>query len=508
MNSTLDKKVLILPAVMSLMIALLLLYKYSYPISWDVYYHIHMANLYMNNGLVFWDYSTVAPKGRLIMYPPLFHLLLGFLSKIFGVETFKVALIAQPIFAFILVFTITFVAYKLSENNVKVALFTGIFSMLSFATFNRAVICTPATLAMASFMLCLFFYYEAFKMNDIKKILLSAIFFSLVCNLHMATAIITCGVLFLYTVYLILSRKINWKYLVIYVILAFVLSTPWWMYVYINYGIVFNSIAGSYLRPDEFLIKYYGIIPFLFTILGYYVLYRDKSEKSIFLVIWSLSIILLSQVPLFGVDTVSIRIFEVSAYPLILIAGIGADYFFERLNWTNLGKILLALLIIYSLCACISYVDSYTPDLLDDDDSDGTLLPDGFHMIFDPVGTMIKPSIISDRYGSSQLAHSRQDITGYMIDHNVSGLVVSQDAIMDTIIVSSTNASVVYGGFTESIPEYVVDPVHIVNNQATISELDDLGVTYILLRKDTPIASYAEVEYENDDYKLCKVTLK
>ena len=76
-----NKKLILLPATITCIISLLLVYKFTFPISWDVYYHIHMANLYMTNGLVFWDYSTVAPHGRLIMYPPLFHLFYHKISK-------------------------------------------------------------------------------------------------------------------------------------------------------------------------------------------------------------------------------------------------------------------------------------------------------------------------------------------------------------------------------------------------------------------------------------------
>lgn len=509
MNKILNnKKMIILPAVISFIVTCLLLYKFSYPISWDVYYHIHMVNLYMNNGMVFWDYSTVAPTGRLIMYPPLFHLFLGFLCTVFNMDAFTITWFLQPFFSFFMIFAIAYVSYRLSEDNVRISLFTSFMAMMSFATFNRSLICTPATLAIAFSMLAVLFYYEAFNDNTYKKIVLSGVFFSLICNLHMATAIITTGVLALYTLYLILTHNVNWKYLACYVGLSFILSAPWWLYITINYTLVFNSIAGSYLRVDEFMIKYYGIIPSLFTLIGFYCLYKEKSRKSVFLALWSLSIVVLSQVPLLGFDTVSIRIFEVSAYPLILIAGIGVNYLINSLKSDNLRKLILVLLVIYSVGSCISYVDSYTPDLMDEDDVDETLLPVEFHMLFDPVGTTLKPSIISDRYGNSNLAGSRYDMTCHMIKNNISGLVVSEDAIMDTIIVSSTNASVVYGGFTESIPDYVVDPVHIVNSQATISELDGLGVTYLLIRKDTPIATYAEVVYENNDYKLCRITFK
>ena len=82
MDVNYNKKLIFVPALITFFVTLLLIYKFSFPISWDVYYHIHMSNLYFNNGLVFWDYHTVAPYGRLIMYPPLFHLSLAFISKI------------------------------------------------------------------------------------------------------------------------------------------------------------------------------------------------------------------------------------------------------------------------------------------------------------------------------------------------------------------------------------------------------------------------------------------
>ena len=155
----------------------------------------------------------------------------------------------------------------------------------------------------------------------------------------------------------------------------------------------------------------------------------------------------------------------------------------------------------------MAYVDSYTPVLLDENDYNTTILPDEFHLVFDPVGSILKPSIISDRYGNESLAHSRYDMTQYLIAKDISGLTVSEDAIMDTVLVSHTNVSVVYGGFTESIPDYVVDPVHIVKGWATNEELDNLDVSYLLVKKNTSIPAYATLEYENDDYKLCKVNV-
>ncbi len=88
---------------------------------------------------------------------------------------------------------------------------------------------------------------------------------------------------------------------------------------------------------------------------------------------------------------------------------------------------------------------------------------------------------------------------------NTTGIVVSEDAIMDTIIVSTSRSPVVYGGFTESIPEYVTDPVHIVKGWSNREELSKLKVDYILLKQGTPIPYYCEMTYENDAYKICRI---
>ena len=309
-----SRKILFVPAFLAFIIAILLCFKFSYPISWDIYYHIHMSNLYLNNGLVFWDYSTVAPSGRLIMYPPLFHLLLGFFSSIFNINVITTSWIAQPVFSFFMISVITYAAYKLSKGNVKVAVFTAFIAMMSFATFNRSVICTPATLAIAFSILACLYYYESYELHDFRKIIFSALAFAIICNLHMATAIITMGVIGLYTVYLLLSRQIIWKYLFAYIIIALIFATPWWMYIFVNYELVFNSIAGGHLRIDEFLIKYYGLIPTLFTIIGFYVLAKKIDNKSIFLMSWSLSIVLLSQVYLIGINTLSLTFSKTKAF--------------------------------------------------------------------------------------------------------------------------------------------------------------------------------------------------
>ncbi len=500
-----NKKFLFLPAIISFLITLILVYKFTFPISWDVYYHIHMADLYMGQGLIFWDYQTVAPYGRLIMYPPLFHLVLGYIAIFSGLSLVDVARFSQPFLAFLLIFSITYSTYILT--NKKIAFITGFLGLFSFVTFNRAVICTPATIAISLFMISSVLFFVGFKNNDIYKIIISALSLGLIANLHMATLMLTVGVLSLYTLIQISRHKINFKYLLIFIFISLIIALPWWLYIYLNYGLYFKSLGGSSLLLTNFFFKYYGIIPTVLTIFGFYKLLKNKSEKSLFLIVWSLSLVLLSQVTYLGITTVSIRILEIAAYPLIIIAGIGFGYIYDHIKSFKIKNILIILLIIFSVLSSIIYVDSYTPDIMASGDKNTTLIDENIHFIIDPVGTYYKPSIISSRYGNSTLASDRYEVMQWFINNTNKSLLVSEDSILDTIIVSTSQTPVVYGGFTESIPEYVVDPVHIIHNQSTKSEIHDLNIGYILLRKNTKIPWYANEVYHNSNYKICEINI-
>ncbi|MBC7111074.1 MAG: hypothetical protein H5T35_02460, partial [Methanothermobacter sp.] len=108
-----DVFLIILPALCAFALALIPTFKYTVPLTWDIYYHIHNAALYMGKGIVFWDPLTSAPHGRPIYYPPLFHIMMLFLSKITGLGFFTVSRFMQPVFAFLIVLSFSYVSGKL-----------------------------------------------------------------------------------------------------------------------------------------------------------------------------------------------------------------------------------------------------------------------------------------------------------------------------------------------------------------------------------------------------------
>lgn len=498
-----DKRLLMLPIFFSFILALLLLYKYSYPISWDVYYHIHMIDLYMQNGLVFWDYNTVAPKGRLIMYPPLFHIILAGICSMLNITPVDMCRWVQPLFSAYLIGIITFATYKIT--NVKTAFLTGFLSMFCFVTFNRSVICTPATIAIGLFLLAIVYCYKGIQEDNFKYIIVSGICLALILNLHMATAILTVGVIGLYFMLQFFKKNWNLKYILCYLLIVLFIGLPWWIYIAINYNLVFNSLSGTDTIITNFFFRYYGVIPTLLLIMGYYVIIKEKTSLSIFLLTSSLSLLLLSQIKYLGFNTVSIRILEVTAYILVIISGIALTHLYDKVSSNNIKNIFIIVLMLLSISSALLYVDSYTPDLLGDDDSNGTIIDENIHRVINPVATIFKPTIISSRFADTNLAHDRYHVMEYFVHENSTQMLVSEDAIMDTIIVSTSRTPVVYGGFTESIPEYVTDPVHIIKGWSNKEELHRLNVGYILLKHNTSIPYYAELVSENDNYKICKI---
>ncbi|WP_323737318.1 hypothetical protein PXD04_05075 [Methanosphaera sp. ISO3-F5] len=499
-----DKKLLVLPAILSFILTLLLLYKYSFPISWDVYYHIHMINLYANNGLVFWDNLTVAPKGRLIMYPPLFHLVFAGISKTLNISSIELCRCAQPLFSAYLIGIITFTTYKIT--NVRTSFLTGFLAMFCFITFNRSVICTPATIAIGLFLIAIVYCYNGIIKENYKEIIISAISLALIWNLHMATAILTSGVIGLYILIQLLKKHINLKIILCYCLIVLCLGLPWWIYIAINYTLVFNSISGTDTIITNFFFKYFGVITTILLLIGYYVLFKKKTKLSIFLLSSSLSLILLSQIKYLGFNTVSIRILEVASYVLIIISGIGLNYIYDnKITQIQYKNLFVALVILLSVSSALLYEDSYTPDLMGNHDVNNTIIDEHIHLIVNPVVTLFKPTVISSRFADNNLAHNRYEIMKYFEENTPNGMLISEDAIMDTIIVSTSSTPVAYGGFTESIPDYVTDPVHIIKGWSNKNEIHQLNISHILLKKDTAVPYYAEIVKENDNYKICKI---
>jgi hypothetical protein len=124
----------------------------------------HGKTLFLS-GFTFWDAVTYAPFGRPIYYPPLFHVLLGLMGQIFNGDFFFGARVIQPILAFGVVFSFTYLAYRV--YGLSVSFISGFLIIMSL-TFHRFMLPIPESLALIFFSLSLCSYYLSLQNGGVK----------------------------------------------------------------------------------------------------------------------------------------------------------------------------------------------------------------------------------------------------------------------------------------------------------------------------------------------------
>ncbi|MGB9838490.1 hypothetical protein [Methanothermobacter sp.] len=80
MEKTDSRLIYIIPSIIVFLVALFITLRYEWPLGWDIFYHIHLARVYMTDGLTIFDPIYNAPQGNMINYPPIFHITLLLLS--------------------------------------------------------------------------------------------------------------------------------------------------------------------------------------------------------------------------------------------------------------------------------------------------------------------------------------------------------------------------------------------------------------------------------------------
>lgn len=498
--------------------------KFQWPLSWDIYYHVHLAQLYLEYGFTFWDPLTVAPYGRPIAYPPVFHLLLAGLSYVSGTNPFQVARFLQPFLAMALVLSITYVTNRLFGFVSGVS--AGILTILSLITINRGFFASSGTLSLILMPLVLYAYYRANEDGNFKFLLVSAVLCGVVFLTHSLTAFMMLSVVFIFAAVMkLLKRTFNTKYLAIFLVITVGMALIWWGPLYILYHPQINIFPGYPLPISQYYIRYLGIIPTLLATIGALFLLKKGENKGIFVLVWSLSILLLSRAYFIGIDLIPVRVLEVASYPIIIMAGYGLavtlDALENRLNRINLGNrqngnisrsknIKLTILIFLSLFTLVSgavFADGYTPNLVSQDDSHSNyIFPNSVHLLFNPLDYIFKFQVIADRFGDLTLAQNRGDVVEWFKNNGEKDKTVySVDSYMDTIIVSTTRMKVIKGGYSESIPVSVfkrdMDDIGSLNSEQLLKD----DIKYLLLRNGMNIPPYAHEVYRNGNYIICIV---
>jgi hypothetical protein len=317
------KDILILvPAIIAFCLAMIPVLKFQWPLSWDIFYHIHLSELYLENGFTLWDGLTYAPYGRPIFYAPLFHVLLLSLSKIFGLNLFDTARYIQPVLASLIVLSFSYVAFKL--YNLTTGFLTGIFVLFS-QFYYRMILPIPEAMAMIFLPLIMYFYYCALEHKDYKYAAVAGILMGLAALTHMLSAGMILICLIIFTIVLkSMKKELSLKYFLVFLGVALLIAAIWWVPLLITYGYSFKSPPAEGLTLSQFK-NLFGIIPLLFALMGLSFFLKRRENRDIMVISWLVAMMAVSMTYILGIKVLSVRILTFAVFPMMLLAAAGVQ---------------------------------------------------------------------------------------------------------------------------------------------------------------------------------------
>lgn len=475
---------LMIPAILAFIIALIPTLKYQWPLSWDIYYHVHLANLYLEQGLTFWDPLTYAPFGRPIFYPPFFHYLLAAFAAILKVDPFQISKYLQPIFAFSLVLSFTYVAYKF--YNLRVALLTGFFLFFT-SVFHRAMLPLPETLALIIFPLAVYFYYLALKGYSLKFAVLGGICSGLMMLTHNLTGLIMLGVVLIFTLALKLRKdKVDYQALGLFLGFTLIVGAIWWLPLIIQYGFVFHNPQAVIQGPVEYLViltKTMGVPALIFALFWAVTLinnglkkddlekwYNKLSSKNILIITWTLFLLILSNAYLLGFSILIDRILNFAVFPVMIMAALGLEYIHathKKPVYKKAYKVIIVLLIIFAVFSGIFYALSVKP-------------------------------LVND---------SQRDLAQWFADNgDGERVVMSLTEGLDPVIVSVSRQPVSTGGYQPGMVKVLDRNLYYSGNFTREDVIRD-NIGYFVEQSPIIHPSYFTLVYQNKDYKVWRVDI-
>ncbi|MBM4240304.1 MAG: hypothetical protein FJ150_01270 [Euryarchaeota archaeon] len=347
--------ILLIPAIAAFLLVLIPTLKYPWPLGWDIFFHIHMAKVYAYNGLVFVDPLLNAPTGKEIVYPPLFHFLLASLAILLKSDYFQLARFMQPFLAMSVVLSVSYVTKKLYGS---VAGISAGFLILSSSVAHRFVQTIPENLALILLPLAVYFFYLAPKKEEYKYAAISGVILGFVALMHQAAPLCLFGTITVYTVFTgILRRNIKiFKSYGIFILVGLALASIWWAPTILKTIMPSSGVAGSAstsiplpnrsMRLSTYP-KTFGYLLLTFATIGGIFSLKRRLNKDLLVILWVLSMLLLSQAQWFGLNVISYRMLVYILLPLSILGGFGLSYIYNYLkeynkrSYTVIGTVVL-----------------------------------------------------------------------------------------------------------------------------------------------------------------------
>ena len=307
----------------------------------DIFVHIHIAQVYSQYGITFVDPLVNPPIGTPIDYPPLFSMLIMFLGSILKIDYFQVARVLQPLLAFSVVISTSYVAKKFYGD---IAGISAGFLILSSYLFSRIVSPLPETMALIFVPLVLYLYYRSAVSKEYKYVLISSFLFLVVILTHQATTLLLFLIITSITLVVGIIKREK-SFLTRYILfLSIPLITAFIMYVIAlliapNFGDKLLAYVSTMIKVYttslplnepitnvKYLI-YLGIL-LIFAIIGSIVALRRRETKDLFIIVWIIVLFLISKSYWFGINVYTIRLLVHLLLPLSILGGLGLSFLY------------------------------------------------------------------------------------------------------------------------------------------------------------------------------------
>ncbi len=457
---------LLIPALVAFFVTLIPTLKYSWPLGSDIFYHVHMAKLYLQQGLVYWDPLTSAPFGRPIFYPPLFHLLLLSLGSFFG-DVFQGARFLQPFSSMLVVLSFSYVAYKLNKS-ILVGISAGFFIFFSLV-FQRFMLSGPENLALILFPLAIYGFYLSIENKNYRYAVISGILGGLTLLTHLLSALCLFLVTSIYSLIISVKNKSALQYLIVFLFCAFLVASIWWLPLLVKYGFVFNSSSD----PPYFMSllkypKFFGVITLIFALLGAILMIKRRCKQDILILTILISLLVLSNLYYLGVPVMSNRILTFALFPLVVMAGLGVEFLKTKFEEKQISRKIFYIL--------ISMVYLYAVFI-------------GYNMLAD-----VDNGVPWLRASDSQL-----DIAQWFQANGDKKSVVI--AYGDPVIVAVAEQPVALGGYGQGTVKSI-DVEKYSTGKATKSDYLKDGVGYVVLSSGAETPPYTHLVYKNRDFAI------
>ena len=473
-----NKKLMIIPIILAVIITLYVTLNTNGPLSWDINTHINYSLAYLINGLTTTDPLLNAPSGKTIGYAPLFHILLILTSFISGLNLLQSAELFQVIFASLAVVSVVYISYKLYGS--VAGCISGLLLLASFM-FTRLLLPIPETISVIFFLWGVYFYYISIEDEKIFYSFISVIMGVLILAVHFSTFIYYVAIISaLSAIYLILSRKLRViaSYIMFIIPLAVVLVIGYMMINTLSpekalellngtFSIINDPMSlfmGQKAMGIERYVKCVGILPLIFGIIGF--IYSIKNKTHIFIAIWAILAFVISNLHWIGVPVYTYRLLIYFVIPTVLLGGYAFSQLMEdfKVDKKKIYISIIAILLLSSISLGFSLSDeSFKYSSVSTSQSK-------FHIA--PPSN--EESEVIDWFKTQNISTNESMITNNLF---FGMLLSSSDVIpmhysFDVYASPSSRKASYYGLKDENISYVVYDKSLVMNNSTDYSDLD------------------------------------